>query len=147
MSEISETRDHNDQWEISREVLDQLLTGPVNLTSEGDKVKLVAAGQLRLNRLSTAIAMLKQKTGDRKAVDPFVQPDGNAWVIVSDMLSKIGLLPVALEVSSQPISIIAMNYREQPISEYTKEPLYFGLDFDFWRCKRQIELKAISYAP
>lgn len=45
--------------------------------------------------IEESIGYLSSNTGVGRAIDPFEQADGNAWVVVQDILSRFGLKVMA----------------------------------------------------
>lgn len=93
------------QWEIVNAALKLLFDGDVRIQREGGLFRITGvSGVPRLQALEESFAYLEDKTGQGKEIDPFERSDGTSWVILSQVLSYLGLKHVALEVASRYLS-------------------------------------------
>jgi Holliday junction resolvase-like predicted endonuclease len=86
-------KSQGNQWRIAEKVLQKFLT-PHKTEIEGKEYTL---WQVDISKLNVAMEELVRMTGKGNEIDPFVTPDGNAWVLVSSFLETIQQYDFALQ--------------------------------------------------
>jgi hypothetical protein len=71
----------------------------------GDEFKIRQLPPLRAYAVNECVTYLSSHTGPDLAIDPFREADGNAWVSVSDVLSRLGLRIISLQISRKYVEL------------------------------------------
>lgn len=120
--------DRNTQ--ISKEAL--RLLGIDALFTIGGRIFPVVIGPLQVHKIKDCIQYLIDKTGPGGEIDPYVLPDGNAWINVQQILSQIGLGTLALQVASKYLKFCYELQKEDNQRIKKGAPL-------FWLAQRFLE--------
>ncbi len=121
------------QFEIAKYALEKLFLGNISFSYQ-DKARfqIVTSGTWQLEGYLDCLNYLSKETGPEKNIDPFKKADGNAWVIVSQVLSIAGLKSLALEVS------LAYLDRCYSLQISVKKRIHKGAPL-FWTSERSYE--------
>ena len=92
-----------DQVDIARKALDILFSGkgPILRAPEFIIGASFDIGPWKVATLEKSLMYLKDQTGHGNRIDPFIMADGTAWIIVAQILSRLGLSSLALQVAEK----------------------------------------------
>jgi len=118
------TQDADAQYSIARKALQKLFLGDINFIQLGGAFQVNFAGALQLQGLEDCISFLTKETKENR-INLFEATDGNAWVIVSQSLSRIGLKVIALQVSEKYLELCYSLQIERNARIHKGGPFYW----------------------